>query len=143
MRVEHLTDIELQGWLTLFWMGQDGQDVVLREEWDLDVRSSASDVLDGVARLCARHEILRSNFGIDSSGDPVRMVTDPIDFTPPVTIVDSGSPEFAPEIGGAVSDGRYLWQWCWPSTAGPCRRCGCICDISWRTRSEWRCGARI
>lgn len=110
MRVEHLTDIELQGWLTLFWMGQDGQDVVLREEWDLDVRSSASDVLDGVARLCARHEILRSNFGIDSSGDPVRMVTDPIDFTPPVTIVDSGSPEFAPEIGGAVSDGRYLWQ---------------------------------
>jgi hypothetical protein len=114
MRDERLSDAEIERWLTLFWMNQAGQDTSLTEQWSLGRPATEEDVAAGVARLCARHEMLRSRYDIDPDGQPVRRVVPMADFVPPISFVDAGAPRSAPEIGAADSTDRFLWHLVFP-----------------------------
>ncbi|MGV9309627.1 hypothetical protein ACWDLG_40215 [Nonomuraea sp. NPDC003727] len=99
----------MERWLTLFWMTQADQTPVLEEHWRLNLPATREQVTAGVSRLCARHEMLRSIFDIEPSGLPVRRVVPMEDFVAPTVFTDADTPFPTPEIGDAVSSGRFLW----------------------------------
>lgn len=113
-----LTDPELERWLTLYWMAQAGQDPLLQELWRLSRPSTVDEVTTGVARLCARHDLLRSLFAIGPTGHPVRSAVPMDDFVAPISFIDADSPIPTPDVGGAVSSGRLLWHMVFPIRDG-------------------------